>query len=514
MRLDHRPLPGRLARPVGRRRPRLGLDPAENRGPRLRRHLAPRHLSPPARGPSLQKLSWTFLVPLALARRDRPHRRRQGGDLLAMSPFPGFPGSGLAKGLAVTLRTMTKKSVTAQYPDTQPDLAPRTRGVIGLFEENCTVCMLCARECPDWCIYIDSHKETVRRRRPAAVTAAATSSTGSPSISPCACTAVSVSRSVLSTPCSSVTRVRVRRDRHPRTHPRTRQAPRVDVDGPGPAGPRSRRRGTEGNRRRPQDSRQTVRRPARPAGRPEGGGTRYLRRSRRHGRAHHDHHRRRGSGLPLPDRCGDRLPPGRPGHLRCRRRHRHHQGAGARSPVAGGGLGGLAVEYLLLTAEFIAWVQVLLCGFGRRPAPVRVDAQSAHRPLPGRRLRQPPGRPRRGRRRGRRPGLGRRRRLPHDLDRPGRHARRLHRRDRRQPLPALGPPLRGPLRPPPRRPRRRDRPLPQGEHGRRGTGSHDTGKPPPEPPATPLGSASQPLGPASGPARASTARRRDAEGNR
>jgi NADH-quinone oxidoreductase subunit I len=40
-------------------------------------------------------------------------------------------------------------------------LPPRSRGVIGLLEENCTVCMLCARECPDWCIYIDSHKEPV-----------------------------------------------------------------------------------------------------------------------------------------------------------------------------------------------------------------------------------------------------------------------------------------------------------------------------------------------------------------
>jgi NADH-quinone oxidoreductase subunit I len=38
-------------------------------------------------------------------------------------------------------------------------LPARSRGVIGLLEENCTVCMLCARECPDWCIYIDSHKE-------------------------------------------------------------------------------------------------------------------------------------------------------------------------------------------------------------------------------------------------------------------------------------------------------------------------------------------------------------------
>ncbi|MFD7512836.1 NuoI/complex I 23 kDa subunit family protein [Streptomyces sp. NPDC059853] len=70
-------------------------------------------------------------------------------------------GSGLAKGLAITLRTMTRRSVTQHYPETQPELPPRSRGVIALFEENCTVCMLCARECPDWCIYIDSHKETL-----------------------------------------------------------------------------------------------------------------------------------------------------------------------------------------------------------------------------------------------------------------------------------------------------------------------------------------------------------------
>ncbi len=80
-----------------------------------------------------------------------------------MSPLPGH---GLAKGLAVTLRTMTRATVTRQYPDTLPELPPRSRGVIGLFEENCTVCMLCARECPDWCIYIDSHKESVPSATP------------------------------------------------------------------------------------------------------------------------------------------------------------------------------------------------------------------------------------------------------------------------------------------------------------------------------------------------------------
>ncbi|MGI5513738.1 4Fe-4S binding protein [Streptomyces sp. CA-106131] len=61
---------------------------------------------------------------------------------------------------------MTKKTVTQQYPDARPALPPRSRGVIGLFEENCTVCMLCARECPDWCIYIDSHKETIPAAAP------------------------------------------------------------------------------------------------------------------------------------------------------------------------------------------------------------------------------------------------------------------------------------------------------------------------------------------------------------
>jgi NADH-quinone oxidoreductase subunit I len=61
--------------------------------------------------------------------------------------------------LVTTFRRMTQRAVTAQYPDVLPELPPRSRGVIALAEENCTVCMLCARECPDWCIYIESHKE-------------------------------------------------------------------------------------------------------------------------------------------------------------------------------------------------------------------------------------------------------------------------------------------------------------------------------------------------------------------
>ena len=67
-----------------------------------------------------------------------------------MSPDPA-----LQHGLQVALDAL------AQQRDTTAGLPARSRGVIGLLEENCTVCMLCARECPDWCIYIDSHKETV-----------------------------------------------------------------------------------------------------------------------------------------------------------------------------------------------------------------------------------------------------------------------------------------------------------------------------------------------------------------
>ncbi len=72
----------------------------------------------------------------------------------------GLPGVGLIKGLLVTLRHLLSRSITQQYPHEKPDLPPRTRGVIALKPENCTVCWKCSRECPDWCIYIESHKET------------------------------------------------------------------------------------------------------------------------------------------------------------------------------------------------------------------------------------------------------------------------------------------------------------------------------------------------------------------
>ncbi|MBA3430339.1 MAG: hypothetical protein H0U16_02505, partial [Actinobacteria bacterium] len=50
----------------------------------------------------------------------------------------GF-GLGLLKGMAVTLKHLFKHNTVIQYPDEKQELSPRTRGVIALKEENCTV---------------------------------------------------------------------------------------------------------------------------------------------------------------------------------------------------------------------------------------------------------------------------------------------------------------------------------------------------------------------------------------
>jgi NADH-quinone oxidoreductase subunit I len=73
------------------------------------------------------------------------------------------------KGLGVTFKTMVDTvkdgAHTTQYPHEKEPPPPRARGVIALREENCTVCMLCARSCPDWCIYIEGHKQLAPPRR-------------------------------------------------------------------------------------------------------------------------------------------------------------------------------------------------------------------------------------------------------------------------------------------------------------------------------------------------------------
>ena len=79
---------------------------------------------------------------------------------MARMKLPGMIG-----GLGITFKEMLTPSVTVQYPHEKEEPPTRARGVIALQEENCTVCMLCARSCPDWCIYIEGHKEKRPPRR-------------------------------------------------------------------------------------------------------------------------------------------------------------------------------------------------------------------------------------------------------------------------------------------------------------------------------------------------------------
>jgi NADH-quinone oxidoreductase subunit I len=73
---------------------------------------------------------------------------------------------GLVKGLKITLRNLFTKPVTVNYPLVKEELHPRSRGVIALDADACTSCMLCSRSCPDWCIYIEGHKEARAPEKP------------------------------------------------------------------------------------------------------------------------------------------------------------------------------------------------------------------------------------------------------------------------------------------------------------------------------------------------------------
>ena len=67
-------------------------------------------------------------------------------------------GLGIAKGLLVTLRNLTKKPFTIQYPEEAVPLAPRFRGEEFVwYEERCTGCASCAKYCPLGIIKIVTH---------------------------------------------------------------------------------------------------------------------------------------------------------------------------------------------------------------------------------------------------------------------------------------------------------------------------------------------------------------------
>ena len=63
-------------------------------------------------------------------------------------------GSGLAKGLWLTLRTFFKPPVTVQFPEEVRPFPARSRTSLLWFDERCTGCSTCAQACPDGCILV------------------------------------------------------------------------------------------------------------------------------------------------------------------------------------------------------------------------------------------------------------------------------------------------------------------------------------------------------------------------
>lgn len=67
-------------------------------------------------------------------------------------------GTGIAKGLMVTLRYMARRPFTTQYPEESRDIPVNARTNLLWFEERCTGCSTCAQACPDGCILVQTTK--------------------------------------------------------------------------------------------------------------------------------------------------------------------------------------------------------------------------------------------------------------------------------------------------------------------------------------------------------------------
>ncbi len=73
-------------------------------------------------------------------------------------------GTGIARGMGLTLRQLFKPVDTVEYPEVSRPVPVYARTNLLWFEERCTGCSTCAQACPDGCILVATSQDAEGRR--------------------------------------------------------------------------------------------------------------------------------------------------------------------------------------------------------------------------------------------------------------------------------------------------------------------------------------------------------------
>lgn len=74
-------------------------------------------------------------------------------------------GSGLVKGLKVTIKHLFDRKLTEQYPEERPRLFSRFRGRLAIEPEKCIACGICVRTCPNGVLTLQEGRDETGKKK-------------------------------------------------------------------------------------------------------------------------------------------------------------------------------------------------------------------------------------------------------------------------------------------------------------------------------------------------------------